>query len=171
MENLTRAIDYIQRKEFKGSFAMKFENDDVVLCMQKGVMHIIAGVEITPTIVTSSIEKGKVVSCRVRRVLPKLLVDIIATAGTLTGEEIVPAHLSKLSQRRSYSDSGSFVEISVKFGKPVYEVKIRDIFEEKDYLIICEEFKIYPNSSRYEVAKRKMLDDPSVEEEMIVDGL
>lgn len=154
MENLTKVLINLQKPEFADKFSLRYDNDEVILCMQKGFMHIIAGVETQKGIATSAITKGKNVDYRVRRTLPKIVVDHISTIGTLCGKDILSPHMSKLSQRRSSSDEGSFVDIEFKFGKEIYEVIIKDVFEDREYMVTCESFKMTPSkTTRYEITK------------------
>lgn len=172
MENLTKILFNLQEEKFANKFTLKFENDDVVFCMQKSVMHLIAGVESAKGLATSSIEKGKVVDFRVRRVLPKIVIDYISTIGKLSGKQIIPAHMSKLSQRRSFSDEGGFVDVEIKFGIQKLEVYIKDVFEDREYMIICEDFKTTPSKcQRYEIRKNYIKTDEEIREEETVSEL
>jgi len=157
MENLTRLLQYSQLPENEGKFAMKYENDDVLLCYQKSMMHIIAGTEVNKMIATSPTKIGKVVTCRVIRQLPKIVVDFFATKMSLFGEPMVGGHVMKLTERRSRSESGDFVDVNFSFGINKKEVIISDIFEEKKYLIICEDYSINPETRRYEIISERNL--------------
>ena len=157
MENLTRLFQYSQMPENEGKMTFKYENDDVLLCYQKKIMHMIAGTETNKVVTTHPTKENEVITCRVVRQLPKIAVDFFATKMAMFGEEMVAAHLSKLTQRRSRTSDGDYVSVDFNFGQNKKEVIIQDIFEKKKYLIICESYSIKPETKRYEVISERNL--------------
>ena len=157
MENITRLLQYSQMPENNGRMTFKYENDDVVLCYQKKIMHMIAGNEVNKVVTTHPTKTGEVVTARIVRQLPKLVVDFFATKMKMFGEDMVEAHISKLTQRRSRGAEGEFINVEFNFGNNKKEVVIYDIFEEKRYLIICESYLIHPETKRYEIISERNL--------------
>lgn len=145
--NLSYLVRQMQSKANIDKISLKYENDDVFLTLGVKLCQIcpVKPEEVKRSSVANVNEMYKTVVYSHIYKLPMFLVDWLLTVKTFTGKEITSPHLVKLMQR----SSGTQINIDVSnIGKVL---KIYDKFDEIEYYISCNDFKVEELARRYEV--------------------